>query len=95
MSSLVLRECNSEKTCSKCDKTIEKGEEYMSGPYKALCIECYEIEKKESISAPGKKTNEDYIVSGSCAYCSADAIGILWNKKVCAAHINQIITESI
>jgi len=95
MSSLVLRECNSEKACSKCDKTIEKGERYMAGPYKALCIECYDIEKKESTNNSDKKTNNNYIVSGNCAYCSVDAIGILWNKKVCAAHINQIITESI
>ena len=95
MSSLVLRECNSEKACSKCDKNIEKGEQYMAGPYKALCLNCYEIEKKESVSSTGKGPNNAYIVSGTCAYCSEDAIGVLWNKKVCAAHINQVITESL
>lgn len=94
MSSLVLRECNSEKSCSKCDNTIEKGDQYMAGPYKALCLECYHIEKREGGSQP-KKPSDDYIVAGKCEHCDADAVGILWGKKICAAHINQAITESI
>ena len=94
MSSLVQRECNSDKNCSSCDKPIMKGQQYMAGPYKALCMECHEIEKKESVS-PSKKATDDYIVSGKCVYCQADAIGMLWTKKICAAHINQVITETI
>ena len=94
MSSLVLRECNSEKNCSKCDKTIVKGEQYMAGPYKALCLDCHQVEKRESVLTP-KEINEDYVVSGKCKHCVADAVGILWGIKVCAAHINQAITDSI
>ena len=66
MSSLVQRECNSDKNCSSCDKPIMKGQQYMAGPYKALCLECHEIEKKEFVS-PSKKATDDYIVSGSKA----------------------------
>ncbi len=94
MSSLVLRTCNSEKSCSKCDNTINKGEDYWSGPYKALCKACHEEDKRESTEI--KKTLDDtYVVTGKCADCGLDAIGVLWGKKTCAAHINQRITESI
>lgn len=94
MSSLILRTCNSDKSCSKCDKPINKGEDYWSGPYKALCIPCHEEDKRESTDI--KKTGDDtYIVTGTCVYCKLDAVGVLWGKKICAAHINQILTESI
>lgn len=93
MSSIVLRTCNSEKGCSKCEKMIQVGEKYYSGPYKSLCLECHELEKKEAVDP--KKVNDSYVVSGSCQHCDLPAVGILWGIKVCAAHINQAITDSI
>lgn len=93
-SSIVLRKCNSEKGCSKCDKIIQVGEQYGSGPYKSLCLECYEEEKKENVEIK-RGIDDSYVVTGNCQYCDLSAIGVLWGKKICAAHINQIITESI
>ena len=98
MSSLVLRECRGGKNCSKCDRGISIGEKYWSGPYTSLCVVCHD-EKREAAGLqtagnPGIK-DDSYVVSGACEYCPSDAIGILWNHKVCAAHINQAITESI
>ena len=94
MSSLVLRKCNSEKMCSKCENTISVGTMYHTGPNKSLCISCHD-EEKISDSKKEKSGDADYIVTGNCMYCEHPAIGILWNKKVCAAHINQVITEEI
>ena len=95
MSSIVLRTCNSEKNCAKCDRTIQKGEKYGSAPYKSLCITCYEEEKKETGEIKSNLANDSYVVTGNCSYCETAAVGILWGKKICAAHINQVLTESI
>jgi len=94
MSSLTLRKCNSEKACTSCSKTILIGEVYHSGSYKSLCVACYEKEKKEAIENKVPEDNS-YIVSAKCNYCDQPAIGALWQKPVCAAHINQVITEYI
>ena len=93
-SSLTLRDCRGGKSCSRCDKEIKEDERYWSGPYKAFCVPCYDIVKTEN-AALSKVSNNNYIVSGTCEHCPQDAIGVLWGKKVCAAHINQAITESI
>lgn len=95
MSSLVLRTCNSEKSCAECSEIIPIGEQYWSGPYKALCINCYETIKRESASKMKDSENDSHIVTGNCQYCPNPAIGVLWSKKVCAGHINQAITESV
>ncbi len=94
MSSIVLRTCNSEKGCSRCENTIQIGEKYYSGPYKSLCLECHEREKKEAVE-PKISKDDSYVVSGNCQHCELPAVGILWGIKVCAAHINQAITDSI
>ncbi len=92
--SMVKRMCRGGKTCNKCEKTVPDGDEYWSGPYKSLCLECFEIEKTAE-SVASSIESDSYIVSGNCSYCPAPAIGVLWMKKVCSAHINQAITENI
>lgn len=92
--SMVKRMCRGGKSCNKCDNAIPDGDEYWSGPYKSLCLECYEIEKTAEVVSSSIE-DDSYIVSGSCSYCPASAIGVLWNKKVCAPHINQALTENI
>ena len=91
---MVLRICRTSKTCVKCKAIIELGKNYWSGPYKSLCEPCYELEKTEIVSLQNSEV-DNYIVSGTCFFCEQPAVGILWNKKVCAAHINQVITESL
>ena len=94
MSSLVLRKFNSENICSDCDSTIAVASMYWTGPNKSQCIKCHD-EEKENGSSRSKSTDDSYVVSGTCKYCEQPAVGILWNKKVCAGHINQVITEEI
>ncbi len=94
MSSLVLRKCNSEKMCSSCEQIIPVGIMYHTGPNKSLCIKCHD-EQKIADSKRERSVDVDYIISGNCAYCEHPAVGILWGKKTCSAHINQVITEEI
>ena len=86
--------CRGGKSCNKCERDIKDGEDYWSGPYKSYCLECYEIENLAA-SVDSSISNESYVISGSCAYCQLPAVGILWGKKVCAADINQALTENI
>ncbi len=98
MSSLVLRKCNSEKNCSHCEELIPVGEMYHTGPNKSLCIKCYEEEKRiKGTAEPEKLADNSYVVTGLCEEegCGFEAIGILWGKKTCAAHIQNRVTSSI
>lgn len=96
MSSLTKRVCQSDKACSSCDNTIPQGDSYMSGPYKSLCLECFEKEKIAKTNGPlNSGSDNGYVLGSPCDYCGRDSIGTLWNKKVCAACINQAITENI
>lgn len=92
--SMVKRMCRGGKSCNNCEKEIEDGADYWSGPYKSLCLDCYEQEK--TVDSVEKSISDDsYVISGSCSYCQLPAIGMLWGKKVCAADINQALTENI
>ena len=89
--SMVKRLCRGSKFCNTCGSEISSGSEYWSGPYKSLCLGCYE---DDSAKLGAESSNDSYVVSGTCYVCPAPAIGVLWNKKVCGEHITQAITEN-
>lgn len=94
--SMVKRISRGGKSCNKCGQEIPSGVQYWSGPYKSLDLKCYDIEADEqNVVVESAANDQGYVISGNCEYCALDAIGILWTKKVCAAHINQAITDNI
>jgi len=97
MQQLTRRQCNSEKDCSKCGREIAKGEYYYNNPNISLCEGCNEIEKNKQ-PVEKKESNiisEDYIVSGTCDYCSKPARGIWEGKKHCGIHYDKAVEDTV
>ena len=105
----VLRTCKSVKLCTECNKQIEINTLYYSGSHCSYHLKCWEKLTGQELAftaattqvasttgdSPSASPDNSHTVLKLCYKCGKPTVGVIYDKGVCALHINDAVGDSV